>query len=233
MDSHNDSLSVFFPFYNEESNLERVIHQALDVLPSLCPDFEVIMVDDGSRDRTPHIMEALAQRSPRLKIVQHLHNKGYGAALSSGFAAATKEWVFFSDGDCQFDLRELALLWERRNTADAVIGYRIRRNDPFARKVNSWLWNRLVRLLLNIKVKDLNCAFKLFHREQVEALHMESNGMFVNAEILAKLSARNAKFEEVGVHHYPRLTGQATGANVTAILVTFKELFSLGLKLRS
>ena len=147
-----ESISVFFPLYNEEGNLERLVARALEVLPGLGADFEVILVDDGSRDQTAAIADRIAARDPRVRVVHHPVNGGYGAALRTGFAAARHPLVFFADGDNQFDLGEIGLLIDRIDGADVVSGYRIQRQDPWYRRLNSWLYNRAARVLFDIPV---------------------------------------------------------------------------------
>jgi glycosyltransferase involved in cell wall biosynthesis len=226
------SLSVFFPMFNEQENAEESARRALAVLPALVEDFEVILVNDGSRDRTGECIEALAAQEPRVRAVHHPVNRGYGAALKSGFAAATRELVFFTDGDLQFDLGELELCLRALEGCDVVVGYRIQRRDPLQRKLNAALWNGLVRLTLGLRIRDVNCAFKLFRRSTVEALGpLEADGAMLSAELMTRLQRSGARIREVGVHHYPRPRGQQTGAKASVILKAFRELLALRKKL--
>ena len=158
------SLSVFFPCYNEQDNIERVVKSALDVLTALKIDFEIIIVDDGSKDKTGEIADPLAAEDKHIKVVHHSINRGYGAALQSGFKAASKEYVFYTDGDGQFDIKELPLLFKYMADYDIVTGYRIKRQDNLIRKINAFCWTTLVNLLFGMKIKDMDCAFKLYKR---------------------------------------------------------------------
>jgi glycosyltransferase involved in cell wall biosynthesis len=227
------SLSLFFPMYNEAENVEESVRSALAVLPGLVDDFEIIVVNDGSRDRTGALAAELAARDPRVRVVQHPVNRGYGASLKSGFGAATRELVFFTDGDLQFDLGELELLLREIDVADVVVGYRIDRQDPLHRRLNAYLWNRLVRLVLGLRVRDVNCAFKLFRREALAAVTpLEADGAMISAELMVKLERGGFRIRQVGVHHYPRPRGQQTGARADVVLKAFRELMALRGRLR-
>jgi glycosyltransferase involved in cell wall biosynthesis len=227
------ALSLFFPMYDEQANVEESVRRAVTALAGLVREFEVIVVDDGSRDRTAELAERLAAADPRVQLVRHATNRGYGAALKSGFAAATKELVFFTDGDLQFDLSELGLLLERIEGADVVAGYRVARRDPLHRRLNAFLWNRLTRLVVGLPVRDVNCAFKLFRRQALAAIPpLEADGAMISAELMVKLARSGARIREVGVHHFPRTGGKQTGANPRVILKALGELLALSRKLR-
>ena len=219
-----DSLSVFFPCYNEQDNLCRVYESAVKVLGNLGVDYELILVDDGSTDQTPQIMEAIAAADPRVKVVRHPANLGYGAALRSGIRAATKTLVFYTDGDGQFDLSELPPLLPLMQRYDGVSGFRLDRRDGLHRKLYAWGWTRLVCLLFRIEFKDVNCAFKLFKRRVFESMELRSVGALINAEILARATRRGCAITQVGVHHFPRTRGRPTGAHPRVILCAFHEL---------
>jgi len=222
-----DSLSIFFPCYNEEGNVESLARRALAVAGGLTDDYEVIVVDDGSRDRTAALAEALAAEDPHLRLIRHETNQGYGAALTTGFRSATKDLVFYTDGDGQFDLGELPALIPLIENVDMVCGYRIHRRDPLQRKVNAWLWGTLVNLLFNLRVRDVDCAFKLFRRRIFDRMELTSRGALIDTEILARASLAGKVFVQVGVNHYPRTSGSQTGAKPGVILRAFKELFAL------
>jgi glycosyltransferase involved in cell wall biosynthesis len=221
------SISVFFPCYNEQENVARTVEQALGVLEKLSAGFEVIIVDDGSADRTGRIADEIAARDSRVKAVHHRTNLGYGAALQSGFKAATKELVFYTDGDGQFDLNELPLLLPLIRQYDIVAGYRINRQDNLIRRINGWCWTKLVCLLFGMKVRDIDCAFKLYKREIFDNIELSSTGALISAEILARAVRRGYSLTQKGVHHYPRTAGAQTGANLRVIFRAFKELFKL------
>lgn len=220
-------ISIFFPCYNEEENVERVAREALAIAPAISDDFEIIIVNDGSRDRTGEIAERLAKEYPQIKAVNHEQNKGYGGALQSGFKNATKELVFYTDGDGQFRIEEITKLLPLIEKYDIVSGYRINRQDPPIRKINAFLWGTMVNLLFAFKVSDVDSAFKLYRRKIFDEITLESQGALIDTEILAKAKARGYRITEAGVNHYPRVAGEQTGAKLTVILKAFKELFKL------
>lgn len=227
------SLTVFFPMHNEEENAERSVQRALEVLPKLVRDFEVICVNDGSQDRTGEICDALAIGIDQVRVVHHEVNKGYGAAVKSGFAAAQHDLVFFTDGDLQFDLAELELFLERLDEADVIVGYRKKRQDPPHRLLNGWLWNKLMWLVLGLKFRDVDCAFKLIRREYLDKIGpLETDGAMLSAELLVKLKRSGARMLEMGVSHYPRPSGESSGANPSVIFKAFLELGANLQKLR-
>lgn len=220
-------ISIFFPCYNEEQNVERVTLEALEVARKVSDDYEIIIVNDGSRDRTGKIAERLAREYPEVRVVNHEVNKGYGAALQTGFRNATKELVFYTDGDGQFRIEEITKLLPLIDEYDIVSGYRIRRQDPFIRKVNAFLWGTLVNLLFNINITDVDSAFKLYRRKIFNDISLTSEGALIDTEILAKAKAKGYSIKEVGVNHYPRVAGVQTGAKISVIVKAFVELFKL------
>jgi glycosyltransferase involved in cell wall biosynthesis len=221
------SLSVFFPCYNEEANVERSTQAALEACRGLTSDFEIIIVDDGSRDRTGEIADRLAALHPEVRVVHNRPNRGYGGALQSGFRAARKEWIFYTDGDGQFDFREIPGLLELLDRYDIVSAFRIDRQDPFIRKVNAWGWKNLCNLLLGLKLRDIDCAFKIYPKRFIDEVELWSEGALIDAEMLAKAARRGYRIGQIGVHHYPRTAGTATGASPRVILRAFQELFKL------
>ncbi|UCG57378.1 MAG: glycosyltransferase family 2 protein [Phycisphaerales bacterium] len=227
------SISVFFPCHNEQANVGRVAEQALEVLTQLGGDFEVIIVDDGSSDDTGKIADEIAGRDGRVKVVHHHSNLGYGAALQSGFKAAGKELVFYTDGDGQFDIGEMPPLLDLMNQYDIVSCYRLNRRDSLVRKVNGWCWTRLVSLLFGMKIRDIDCAFKLYKREIFDNIKLSSGGALIDAEILARAKRKGYRITQTGVHHYPRTAGEQSGASLRVIARAFKELFKLYRQIRS
>lgn len=221
------SLSVFFPCYNEEGNIRRVTLQAVDALGRLVRDWEIILVDDGSTDRTGAIADELARRDPRIRVVHHQPNQGYGMALRSGFAAATRPYIFYTDGDGQFDLGELPLLLERIGQADIVSGYRRNRRDSLLRRLNAAGWGFLVQRALKFRCRDVDSAFKLYKREIFGRIRLQSTGALIDAEVLARATRLGYTIATVPVTHRPRLAGRATGAKPQVILKAFAELFRL------
>ena len=228
------SLSVVLPAYNEEAVIEQTVTRCLAVLSALAPNFEVIVVDDGSRDRTGDIADVLAAANlGHVRVVHNRPNRGYGGALIAGFDAAAKDLSFFMDADGQFDIADIAsLLALREQGRRVVLGYRKHRNDPLIRLINAWGWNWLVRLLFGVRVRDVDCAFKLFDTELVRLCDIHAEGAMWNTELLVKLRKLGIPFVEVPVGHYPRQHGSATGANIRVILHAFSELLRLRGKLR-
>lgn len=221
------SLTIFFPCYNEEGNVERVTLSALEVGRKIAKDLEVIIVNDGSKDRTAEIADSLAEKYPEVRAVHNNPNRGYGGALQRGFKEASKDWVFYTDGDGQFDISEIAKIIPLLETYDIVSCYRIRRQDPFMRKLNAWLWGRLVNSLFGFRLRDVDCAFKIYPRSLFDRITMKSEGALIDTEILAKAHYLGYKIGQVGVHHYPRTVGQQTGAKISVILRAFVELAKL------
>jgi glycosyltransferase involved in cell wall biosynthesis len=221
------SISAVLPAFNEAANLERALDGLGQALTSVAGDFEIIVVDDGSRDDSAALLERLRRGNPRLHVVRHETNLGYGAALRSGFRRARFPLVFFMDADNQFDPSEISLLVERLGDADMVIGYRAVRRDPLRRRLNAWAFFTLVRVLFGYLARDVNCAFKLIRRELLEHLGLRSDGALINTELLVLGRRRGARIVEVPVHHYPRTAGTQTGARPAVVLRAFRELFAL------
>jgi len=218
------SLSVILPAYNEEKIIAHTIADVLPVLEDWTQDFELIVVNDGSADQTGTILASIAQSDPRVRVVTHEVNRGYGAALASGFAASTKDLAFFMDSDGQFDIHDLQKFFPYINEYDAVVGYRENRQDPWMRKLNAWGWKMVVRLTLGVHVRDLDCAFKVYHSDFIHRHTFETQGAMINAEMLYKLQHDGGTIKEIGVRHLPRKGGRATGANIRVILRAFVEL---------
>ncbi|HEY8476291.1 MAG TPA: glycosyltransferase family 2 protein [Chloroflexota bacterium] len=225
------TISAVLPAYNEEALIAETVASVVAALQELAEDYEVIVVNDGSRDRTAAVVERIAQENPRVRCVSHAVNMGYGAALATGFGAATHELVFLTDGDKQFDVRELARFLPLIEHADLVIGYRSPRRDPWLRCLNGWGWNLLVRLLFGYTARDVDCAFKLFRRDVLRDVRVHSRGATFSAEFLIKARRRGYRIVEQPVSHYPRMAGKATGARPAVILRAFRELLRLRLNL--
>lgn len=227
------SLSVVLPAFNEEHNIRDTVEGAREVLFDVATSWEIILVNDGSHDATARICDELACEFPEVRAIHHESNKGYGAALKSGIIAARNDFVFFSDSDGQFDLEDLINFVGWASHCDIVAGYRRKRSDPFHRLVNAWGWKMLVRTVLGVKVRDIDCAFKLFRREVFERIQIRSVGAMVNTEILAQAARFGMKIKEIPVAHYPRYHGKSTGANLRVIVKAFRELFRLWRVLRN
>jgi len=222
-------LSIFFPAFNEEAIIEQTVRGALRAGAAAADDYEVVVVDDGSRDETVRVVEGVAREDPHVRVEKHERNRGYGAALRTGFARARKDLVFFSDADGQFDLGELPVLLAALPEAPVVVGYRIKRNDPPHRLFIAKTYNLIIRAVFGVRVRDIDCAFKLFRRDALSKVSLESNGAFISAELLIKLRRAGVPISERGVHHYPRTTGYSKGAGVAVILKTIRDIIRLRL----
>lgn len=228
----HSSLSVFLPCYNEVNNIKRVTEQAIAVLKDTGTDYELIIVDDGSKDGTGEAADRIAAENESVKVIHHPTNRGYGAALQSGFRAATKELVFYTDGDGQFDITEMPALLPLMKEYDIVSCFRINRQDNAIRKINAWCWTQLVNFLFRMRIRDIDCAFKLYRRKIFDDIKMTSKGALIDTEILARATRKSYSIIQRGVHHYPRTSGEQTGANLKVILRAFKELFGLYRQIR-
>ena len=222
-------LSFFFPAHNEEANIEGLVAEAMESLPTIAETFEIIVVNDGSRDRTQVLADELTAANPGVvRAVHHSTNLGYGAALRSGFAAARYELVAFTDGDRQFRVEDLARLTERLaapDRPDVVVGYRIKRADPLVRTLYARAYRLANRLFYGLAVTDVDCACKLFRREALEGVQVESDGAFFSAELLIKLRGAGRSIVEVGVPHYPRTAGSPTGARPQVIFRAVRDFW--------
>jgi glycosyltransferase involved in cell wall biosynthesis len=226
------SLSLVLPAYNEEGNIEHVVADSLATLPAFSDDFEIIVVDDGSRDRTRAVVTSLASRHDRVKLVSHPRNRGYGAALITGFRASRGDYVMFMDADRQFDIGDLRLLAPFAGEYDIVAGFRMERSDPIHRRVFAELFNVAVRVLFGVHLRDIDCAFKLFRGDLLRGMMLTSPGALINTEIQAKARRQGARLEQVGVHHYPRVAGEPTGGSPRVIIRAMGETLALWWRMR-
>ncbi|MBI2600829.1 glycosyltransferase [Candidatus Daviesbacteria bacterium] len=222
-------LSVFFPAYNEEKNILSTVTKAVEVLKKLnLKDFEVIVVDDGSKDNTAQVVYELSKKDKRIRLIAHQTNKGYGHALKTGFSQARFEWVAFSDSDGQFDFSDITKLLEESDSADFVLGYRIKRADPFLRKLFTFGWKTIAGVLFGLKVIDYSCGFKLIKKQAFEScLPLESEEKVTQIELLVKAMKKGYHFAEVGVNHYSRKFGNPTGANIKVVLKSLLDILKL------
>ncbi|HFE67275.1 MAG TPA: glycosyltransferase family 2 protein [Chloroflexi bacterium] len=228
------SLTIAMPAYNEAENIQAMIEETVQAVSPLVEDFEIIVVDDGSQDDTAVIVQSLIPQYPQLRLALHGENKGYGTAVFSGLTHASKEFIFFTDADRQFDLGEIEKLLAEIDRADLVVGYRAPRRDPFMRRLNGRGWSGLVTLLFGYTARDIDCAFKLMRRRVVDALRDEitSGGATFSAEFLVRAKRAGFRIAEVPVTgHRPRVAGNPTGAHPKVILRAFRELVSLRLQL--
>jgi glycosyltransferase involved in cell wall biosynthesis len=227
-------LSLFFPAHNEADNIEPLVREALGALSALADQYEIIAVDDGSRDGTADIADRLAAEHLSVRVVHHPVNRGYGAALRSGFAASRYDLVAFLDGDRQFRVADLVRLIGRLEAADkpdVVVGYRLRRADPPVRLIYARLYRLALRIFFGLRVRDPDCACKLFRRAALAGVRLESGGAFLSAELLIKLQHSGRRIAEVGVPHYPRTAGSASGANPKVVLRAVRDFWRLRLRL--
>lgn len=225
------AISVFFPAYNEEANIGALCLKTAAVLKKIASNWEVIAVNDGSKDRTEAVVQALTKKDKRIRCITHKVNGGYGAAVKTGFASAKHEWIFFTDGDGQFDVAEMERFLPYLPDHDLVVGYRIDRADPFMRKANAFAWGTLVRTLFWLRgVRDIDCAFKFVRKDVFKKFKLETTGAMISTELLVKSSKNGLRIMEMGVNHYPRRAGVQTGAKLSVIARAFKELFSYWIK---
>jgi glycosyltransferase involved in cell wall biosynthesis len=227
------SLAIVLPCFDEEPNVAAAVAQAQRAAERFAARHEVIVVDDGSSDHTGAIAESIAARDPRVRLIAHERNRGYGAAVRSGIAASRSDWVLLTDGDLQFDLSELELFLPLAGEADLVAGYRIDRADPVGRRLAAHAWNRLMRRTFGVRVRDVDCAFKLMRGPAARALELDSDGAMVSTELLVRAGLAGWRVAEVGVHHRPRLAGEPTGGDVRVVLRAFGERRALVRRLRA
>ena len=219
-------LSVFFPAYYDELNIPKVVEASLRVVGELgLTDYEIIIVEDGSPDRTGEVADELAAKHEHVRVIHHERNMGYGAALRTGFLAATKDYVFYTDGDNQFDLDDLKKFVALLPSTDIVSGFRIDKQYSTYRKLTSFVYNLVLRLLFGIQDRDVDCAFKLYPTEIFKRIEIESRDAFIDAEISIKARLLGYESTELGVRHLPRLDGISTGARPSVILRTLREIW--------
>lgn len=220
-------ISLVLPAHNEEPNIRTVVEEAAQVLPTAFTDYEIVVVNDGSKDRTLEIGRELEKENTHVRVVNHPVNRGYGAALTSGFNAATGDFVMFMDSDRQFDINDVHLLTPYTEDYDIVAGYRIKRNDPAHRLLNARIFGLAVELLFDIHVRDIDCAFKIMRAEVLRGINLESPGALINTEILAKAKVQGCNLTQVGVNHYPRVAGEQSGASLKVVFRAFWEMIRL------
>jgi len=221
------SLSVFFPCFNEEKNIELQVQHALSIVPKLAKRFEIIIVNDGSVDKTKQIAQKLVRKYPELRLVSHQKNKGYGAALKTGFNQSQMEWIFFTDADLQFDMHELQSFIPFTDKYRAILGYRTRRAEGLRRALNARLLKLFVDIVFRVHVKDIDGAFKLLRADIVKPLRLESDGAFISSELLYKLKKNQVRFKQLPVSHYHRRWGNSTGANWRVIVKAMRDAILL------
>jgi glycosyltransferase involved in cell wall biosynthesis len=221
-------LSVFFPAYNDSGTIASLVITALRAARKLTPDHEVIVVNDGSADNTAEILDELARTYPEVRIVHHEKNRGYGGALRSGFANATRELIFYTDGDAQYDPAEMDVLWRRfDDSVDLVNGYKISRSDPLHRIIIGRIYHHTVKLLFGLKVRDVDCDFRMMRRSIFDTVHLEKNSGVICLEMMKKITDGGFRIAEVPVHHYHRAYGKSQFFNFRRLFRTAIDVFNL------
>ena len=231
-----DQLSVFFPCYNEEKNIENTVSKTIPILNKITKKWEIILINDGSKDNTAKVLQKIKNQYPRqVKIITHNPNRGYGAALKSGLYNSKYQWIAFTDSDGQFDFSEIKNLIKKQQStkADIIIGYYLSRQVSKTTIITSKIWELIVFILFGLKVTDIDCGFKLISKKVVDHIpKLEAErGAFISSEFLIKAKKTGFKIVEVGVHHYPRTEGKATGRNIKVIIKSFSDLFRLWFKI--
>jgi glycosyltransferase involved in cell wall biosynthesis len=225
-------ISVFFPAYNDEGSIARLVREAFAILPQFTDDYEVIVVNDGSSDGTAAVLDKLARSMPRLRVVHHPRNCGYGGALRSGFEHAAKDLVFYTDGDGQYDVREMARLVPLMTEAvDVVNGYKIKRSDNRRRIVLGAIYKFLARRMFSLPIRDVDCDFRLMRRAAIQSIALFSSSGVICTEMIYKLHRAGFRFAETPVHHYPRPHGQSQFFTLRRVARTAYDFFELWLKL--
>jgi len=231
-----NAISVFFPAYNEEKNIKKTVLSSYNKLKKIADRFEIIVVNDGSKDKTLEIVRGLEKFDKRIKLINHKHNKGYGGALKTGFYNCRYEWIFFMDSDGQFNFSEIDKLIDvqKKTKSDLVIGSYLSRKVSFFRRLNTFLWQSLVYLVFGLNVKDIDCAFKLINKKVIDSIPVleSGRGAFISTEFLVKAKLGGFKISEVPVQHFERSDGVSTGADLKVILNSFKDLMMLRRKLK-
>jgi len=225
-------LSVFFPAYNEEANIGKTVISTASVLKKVAEKWEILVINDGSSDKTAKIVAGLSKKEPRIRLINHPVNYGYGGALKTGFAESQYKWVAFMDSDGQFDFSEIEKFLSLTNKADLILGYRLKRADSLMRRIYTFGWAMTARLLLGLEAKDYSCGFKLIKKKVFESIQpLRGEEKVTQIEFLVKAKRLGFKFAEVGVHHYPRQFGRQTGTDLKVVLKSVADLFKLWRKL--
>jgi glycosyltransferase involved in cell wall biosynthesis len=225
-------ISVFFPAFNDEDSIGKLIREAMAVLPQITRDYEIIVVNDGSGDGTAVALDDLTRAYPQVRVFHHRKNQGYGGALRTGFKQATKDLVFYTDGDGQYDVRELkSLVALMTDDVDVVNGYKIKRSDSRRRIVLGAIYQFMARWMFRLPIRDVDCDFRLMRREAIQSIKLTSTSGVVCTEMIYKLHAAGYNFTETPVHHYPRLYGQSQFFTLRRVIRTGYDFFKLWLKL--
>lgn len=229
-------LSLFFPCYNEEKNIEKTVTAALLVLPRVANKWEILLINDGSKDKTGKIIDSLAKKHKNIRTIHHAVNRGYGAAVKSGLYNSRYDWITFTDSDGQFDFSEITSFIEkqRETNADLVVGYYKKRQVSKFKILTSKMWELAVFILFGLKVHDIDCGFKFISKKVIQSIPelTSERGAFISSEFLIKAKKGKFKIVEIPVTHYPRVAGLGTGRNIDVIIESFKDLLKLWLSLK-
>lgn len=226
-------LSVFFPAYNEEENIEETVRSAKKILNDVAQEWEILIINDGSTDKTGKIAQSLAREDKRIRVITHSPNRGYGGALKSGFSNSRFPWVCFTDSDGQFHFSEIKRFLPHTKEADLILGFRLKRADPFIRRAYTAVWALIPRLVWGLKVKDYSCGFKLIKKQVFDEVQpLVGEEKVTQIELLIKAKKEGFRFAEVGVQHFPRKYGKQSGANLKVVLKSISDLYKLWQKLR-
>jgi len=221
-------LSVFFPAYNDSGTIASMVIAAVRTAARLTPDFEVLVVDDGSTDATAEVADEMARLYPQVRVIHHSSNRGYGGALRTGFSSAAKEVIFYTDGDAQYDAREMARLWEKlTGEVDLVNGYKISRSDPLHRRIIGRLYHHFVRLLFGLRVRDIDCDFRMMRRSIFDRVRLEKTSGVICLEMMKKIQDAGFRIAEVPVHHYHRAYGRSQFFNFARVARTGIDVMKL------
>lgn len=220
-------ISLFLPAYNEEENIKKTVQDADKILKKVADKYEILVVNDGSKDKTGDIVKTLQKTNKNIRMITHNPNRGYGAAFKSGLYGSKMDHVSFIDSDGQFDYSEITKFIPHLDKYDLVIGYRINRRDPFHRKLNAFVWKLWVWFLFGLWVRDIDCAFKVINKKVIDSIKLTTESALTSAEFLIRCKQAGYSIKQVGVNHYPRTAGQQTGANIKVILRAFRESFKL------
>jgi glycosyltransferase involved in cell wall biosynthesis len=227
-----ESITVFFPVFNDRETIEALTEKALTVLPTLTDDYEVLLINDGSEDASASVADELARRLKHVRVIHHSRNLGYGAALRTGFSNGSKELIFYTDGDGQYDVNELALLVPLMSAGvDVVNGYKIERQDSRGRQASGALYNRLAHFIFRLPIRDVDCDFRLVRRSAIDRISLELSSGAICVELVRKLSSAGCTFREVPVHHYPRSHGKSQFFTPRRVARTLFDFFALWLSL--
>jgi len=218
------SLSIIYPMYNERDNIPIAVSEALRVGHMIVPELEIIVVDDASTDGSGAIADRLAEQHQEVRVIHHDRNRKLGGSLKTGFAAASKEWVLYMDSDLPIRMDDALDAVPLADDADVVIGWRRSRAESWKRELMSKVYNRLIRLLFKLRVKDVNFAFKLFRRDLLDRIVLKSEGSFIDAELLLEMRRVGARIAEIGMDYYPRVAGVSTLASSRVVLVILREM---------